>query len=129
MELPNQGDQKIIYYAGSNLDRNTTMQISFSGLSSSGGGLAWQFVVTIALAHIMGISLLVWWRRRRARRLVVQEGQEFIPTHEELLQGIASLDDDFERGNISEEDYSNRRSLMKAQLIEILQRKRNHNNG
>ncbi len=60
-----------------------------------------------------------WRRRRKARRVTVTTGDEGIAGRERLLEEIARLDDAFEKGDISEEDYSRERSQMKARLVEI----------
>lgn len=115
------GDTQAIRFDGSGLERNTTLNIRLSGLEDGGGGLfSWQGIVILVAAHAAGIGALMYWRRRRkARRVAVTTGDERIVGRERLLEEIARLDDAFEKGDISEEDYSRERSRLKARLGEI----------
>ncbi|MEE8372267.1 MAG: hypothetical protein V3R87_00835 [Dehalococcoidia bacterium] len=110
-----------IQFLGSGLERDTTLDIRLSGLEDGGGGLfSWQGIVILVAAHAAGLGALTYWRRRRkARRVAVTAGDEGIAGREKLLEELARLDDAFERGDISEEDYSRERSQMKARLVEI----------
>ena len=116
------GDTQAIRFDGSWLERNTTLDIRLSGLGDSGGGLfSWQGIVILVVAHVLGIGGLTYWRRRRkAGRVAVTPGEKGIAERERLLEEIARLDDAFEKGDISEEDYSRERSRMKARLVEIM---------
>jgi len=109
-------------FVGSGMERNTTLDIRLSGLGDSGGGLfSWQGIVILVVAHVLGIGGLTYWRRRRkAGRVAVTAGDKGIAERERLLEEIARLDDAFEKGDISEEDYSRERSRMKARLVEIM---------
>jgi hypothetical protein len=111
---------QIVRFLGQGLEPYTTLDISLSGLGGGGGGLfSWQGIVILVAAHAAGLFALNYWRRRRRRLAVVTGSAGERADRGRLLQEIADLDDAYERGDIAEEDYTQRRSLLKARLVEM----------
>ncbi len=126
------GAPQFISMAGENLPAGTTVQAKLSNLpatSSSAGtapttaatdntqtiGLVVLGFALVAAVALLAIPLV---RRRQAAQMVAAELKN---ERLELLQDIADLDDEFEAGKLSEEDYKAERARLKAQLLELEQ--------
>lgn len=126
------GAPQFISMAGENLQAGTTVQAKLSNLpattSSSGTapttaatdntqtiGLVVLGFALVAAVALLAIPLV---RRRRAAQMVAAELKN---ERMELLQDIADLDDEFEAGKITEEEYKAERARLKAQLLELEQ--------
>lgn len=126
------GAPQFISMAGENLQAGTTVQAKLSNLptttSSSGTapttaatdntqtiGLVVLGFALVAAVALLAIPLV---RRRQAAQMVAAELKN---ERLELLQDIADLDDEFEAGKLSEEEYKAERARLKAQLLELEQ--------
>lgn len=129
-----QGAPQFISMAGENLQAGTTVQAKLSNLpataSSSGSGTTPTTAATdntqtiglvvLGFALVAAVALLAipLIRRRQAKQMVAAELKN---ERLELLQDIADLDDEFEAGKITEEEYKAERARLKAQLLELEQ--------
>jgi hypothetical protein len=108
----------------------------FSNLSGLNLGLAVLVMGSFVLVMVGGAVLLANRRRQRlALAAAVPQpggGEASIvsldpannnESEESLLLDMAELDDQFEVGTISEQDYQQRRAEKKAQLMELLSRR------
>lgn len=121
-ELPGMEGEQITYYTGNDLERNTTLDIRLSGLTpSESGGPSWSIIIPSVLALGLAVGFVVWLRNR-SRPAALPEWDRDIPDRETLLREIARLDDAFERGDISEEDYLKQRRERKTRLVELMRR-------
>ena len=121
-ELPNMGGAQITYYTGNNLERNTTLNISLSELLADSKGPPWVVIIASVLAFGLLVSFAVW-RVNRSRQPASLESDVIIDDEERLLHEIAQLDDKFEKGDISEDDYQRLRRDKKDRLVDLRQRR------
>lgn len=123
-ELSGIEGEQITYYTGNDLERNTTLDIRLSGLTPPGnGGPPWSIIIPSVLALGLGVGFVVWMRNR-SRYAALPEGDVDSSERETLLREIAQLDDAFESGDISEEDYLKQRRERKTRLVELMHRRR-----
>ncbi len=110
------------YLAGQQLARNASISTSLSGLpeGSIQGKLLWAGAGLAVVAVLLAVGYPAL-RRRSQPQPALARGQGPRPTgnREALIEEIARLDDDFEAGNIPEEQYQQLRSQKKAQLLEL----------
>lgn len=127
-----QGAPKFIAVAGENFKAGTTIQAKFNNLPATspqtGSGTAPAVPVTdntqmiglavLGFAIVAAVILLAlpMLRRRQAAQIVAEEMKN---ERLELLQDIADLDDEFEAGKITEEEYKQERAALKAKLLEL----------
>jgi len=121
-----QGAPKFIAVTGENFAAGNTVKATFNNLPATAGMTSsiptdsTQMVGLIALgfAAVAAIGLLAFplLRRRQAARIVAEEMKN---ERMDLLQDIADLDDDFEGGKITEEEYKHARAELKAKLLEL----------
>ena len=118
---------------GANLQPGARLDLSFSGLPgvSPLAGLSQPGTLPY-LAGVLGLAvlaLLAWYVRDR-RRLVLAGGpapdplerRELELQRRELLISLARLDDRYDAGGLSAEDYRSQRDVQKAELRELMQR-------
>lgn len=126
------GAPKFIAVAGENFKAGTAIQAKFNNLPAtapqSGSGTAPAVAVTdntqmiglavLGFAIVAAVVLLAlpMLRRRQAAQIVAEEIKN---ERMELLQDIADLDDEFEAGKITEEEYKQERAALKAKLLEL----------
>ena len=85
--------------------------------------------VGIVLLGVALIAVGIWWWQRNValapQPVPVVPPSAFAPDSEEgaLIQAIAELDESYQRGNISEREYSNRRGELRAELKSLLLRR------
>lgn len=127
-----QGAPKFIAVAGEKFAAGTTIQAKFNNLPAttpqSGSGTAPAVAITdntqmiglavLGFAIVAAVILLAlpMLRRRQAAHVVAEELKN---ERMELLQDIADLDDDFEAGKITEDEYTQERAALKAKLLEL----------
>lgn len=79
----------------------------------------WFIMFGIAIVLLIGTIM----SRNRSREKDVHKSKgspkKLIARKEQLLETIAELDEQFEAGNVSENDYNNRRNQLKKQLTEV----------
>jgi hypothetical protein len=76
-------------------------------------------LVILGAAVVVAIALLIYpILRKRAADAEDEEYDENDP-RQNLLQGIADLDDAFEAGEIAETEYKDKRAALKAKLAEM----------
>ncbi len=129
-----QGGPSYIQSSASNVKAGTTIAATFTNLPATvatptAGGttpgtaapgnnnlqLAGAAVLVIAALAAVGLLLYPVLRRRQARAAAVPAENRRM----ELLQAMADLDDEFEAGRLSEQDYKNERARLKAELLEL----------
>ncbi|MDO8491204.1 MAG: hypothetical protein Q7T04_04225 [Dehalococcoidia bacterium] len=104
-----------------NLAAGDVLTVQLSRLTP-GGSQSMVLLVIVALGVLAALgSAGFLWKRRRTQPAprVSQTGAE---QGQILLSELARLDDEFESGKISEQDYTSLRAAKKAQLIEHLQK-------
>lgn len=117
-------DTQVTHLMAQELEQGSTLDIRLSGLPLESQGIPlWPVITPFALALSLGVSYAVW-KRNRSRPSALLEGNEQLSDEESLLQEIARLDDEYERGDISEEDYLQQRAQRKAQLKELMRSRR-----
>ena len=122
----------LVNFVGGNLAAGSSLAIQLSGavnLAAPGGAPASASTTTSPVLIVAAALLLVavaivafvWLRQQQAAAEVVQEEAEDVEARQdELLNEIATLDDDFEAGRIQEKDYREQRAVLKAELRELM---------
>ncbi|RJQ37366.1 MAG: hypothetical protein C4555_06530 [Dehalococcoidia bacterium] len=110
------------YFSGQGLETGKVISFSIAVQPGTAGGgeqaVLWLVVVLLVAAG--GVAGYLVLRKRLSRAKASGHGE----TAEARLRELAQLDDDFEDGKISEEDYHRLRSEKKRQIAELLQRQR-----
>lgn len=110
-----------------NVPANTSLDVTISGLSESGGlSTVYWILLAVGIAAIAGTTTGVILKRRRT----VPQGNpptQKMSSHEQypgekdkLLQELANLDDQFEAGEISQEEYEILRDKKKTRIMELV---------
>jgi hypothetical protein len=107
------------YYASQRLEAGKTLSFSLSPQSVSNSDQAVTWLVALLLAASVGIGGYLLLRKRLFHAAGPADYGEAI---EERLAELARLDDDFEDGKISKEDYLRLRTENKRQLAGMLKR-------
>jgi membrane protein implicated in regulation of membrane protease activity len=122
----------MVNFVGGNLAAGSSLAMQLGGavnLAAPGGAPASASTTTSPVLIVAAALLLVavaivafvWLRQQRAAAEVVQEEDEDVEARQdELLNEIATLDDDFEAGRIQEKDYREQRAVLKAELKELM---------
>lgn len=108
------------------LDADTDIEVTISGLQESGAGLA-DTLRKVGLAALMVAFVgfvvgypLVKRRSKSASKLRSVSTQGAIPIRERLLHELAELDDRFQAGEISQDEYQKLRSKKKSKLSKLM---------
>ncbi|HLG73199.1 MAG TPA: hypothetical protein VK009_22485 [Chloroflexota bacterium] len=126
--MQNIGGKQYQLLAASDLQPGAKVELKFSSLPgikplselAQPSTLPW-------LAGILGLvvlGLMAWYVRDKRRAPVpapVVDRRQLESERRDLLIALARLDDRFDEGRISSEDYRNQRDAQKAELLEILQ--------
>ena len=97
-------------YIGGPLDPGEVLSFRVSGAVGSSPAIAGTLIGAAALVGA-GLLTVRWWTRGKSRR-------SSAPTNtDELIQAIARLDDQFERGEIDEAAYQRQRAALKARAL------------
>lgn len=107
------------------------LQLTLTGLPEPGvwtrfgsaitSGVFWQFAIPIAVGATLAV-LMLWGLGKRCRPTTIDstvdlpEGRQSA-TKTALVQAIASLDEHYKRGQVSEDDYQRRRSDLIAEAL------------
>jgi LPXTG-motif cell wall-anchored protein len=107
------------HLSGTDFIQGDTLVAHFSGLPKTSNQNTFIWVILAMVALVGGFSFYLLMKRKRVQpinsvKTVEQEKQE-------LLVGLAQLDDDFEDGSIPEEVYQRLRAEKKAHLVELVQ--------
>lgn len=121
-ELPSMGGTQITYYTGKNLERDIALDIQLSGLLVESKSPPWAAIIPSVLAFGLLAGFAIW-RVNRSRQSAPLESDVNVDDEEKLLHEIARLDDRFEKGDISEDDYLRLRREKKARLVALRQRR------
>ena len=108
------------------LDADTDIEVTISGLQESGAGLA-DTLRKIGLAALMVVFVgfvvgypLVKRRSKSASKLRSVSTQGAIPIKERLLYELAELDDRFQAGEISKDEHQKLRAKKKSKLSKLM---------
>jgi hypothetical protein len=116
------GTRRRIYNL-SPISAGDAIELRLSGGPSTSGGEVTKIGLIIGVA-LFGLALIVagvWWHRIRVRVGAQELAGEGIPSdREHLLRAIADLDDSFEAGMISEDEYRPRRQTLKQQIMDLM---------
>jgi len=131
--LQDQGDlgamEGLHSYTSGPLSSGDTLTLNLSGRPPSAGGEAPLSNVFIG-ASALGVALIaasLWWYQARGgggilTRVRGEPSDEGISDSQVLLRAIATLDDDFEDGEIPEDKYHRRREALKQQALYSMRR-------
>lgn len=111
------------HLTGQDLNRGDILVIQLSELPQVNklGNVIWWTVLTLVV--LVG-GLIAVYVIRKKRPIPVSPKVSSESRIQKLLIELAGLDDSFEAGTISEEDYHQRRDDKKAQLVELMQKSR-----
>jgi len=105
----------------------TISVMSASPSSGEGGADIVPLILAAAGLLIIGAAGVLWLRQRRAAEelpsLQPADGWQAPPVSagkDALLAAVAALDDDFERGNLDDETYQERRALLMERLLPLM---------
>ena len=117
------GNQTYMPFSASNVARSTVVPIQLTGLGSS-GGLGPNQLALVSLGVVLlvlGGGVLVYTMRRPAQKSAAEEADAEAIEQErlQLLVRLASLDDRYERGQISARAYKAERARGKRRLVEL----------
>ncbi len=105
----------------------TISMMSASPSSSEGGADIVPLILAAAGLLIIGAAGVLWLRQRRAAAelpsLQPADGWQAPPVSagkDALLAAVAALDDAFERGNLDDETYQERRALLMERLLPLM---------
>lgn len=125
------GDLTLHTYTIEALDAGSTLALNFRGrhpAASSDVSTTNLLIGAGVLVFTLGVVLFAWqtWLRRGEPARPKDEPEttgsgESMPDRETLLMAIAGLDDAFEAGDISQEDYERQRASIKAELVKLMQ--------
>ncbi len=105
------------HLSGSDFARGDILVVQLSDLpeADNQGVIIWVALTLVVLTGGFGYLL----RRRRGQPVSLEDSLD--QRRRGLLVELAQLDDDFERGEIPEEDYRRLRAVRKSQLVELMQ--------
>jgi hypothetical protein len=125
------GDLTLHTYTIATLDAGSTLALNFRGrhpAASSDVSTTNLLIGAGVLVFTLGVVIFAWqtWLRRGEQASVEGEPEtaasgESLPDQETLLMAIAGLDDAFEAGDITQEDYERQRAAIKAELVKLMQ--------
>ncbi len=120
----NMGTTALHSYEVDGLERDSVLAFEVSGRHPAATSILSNTGVIIA-AGILGVSLILagvyLWNTQRSREDTVEpDGAATKDDQLTLLQDIADLDNQFEKGEIPEAEYHQQRDQLKARLKEIM---------
>lgn len=118
---------RFLFLTGANLPRGATNEVSLRVAPPQMNyqkALPWA---ALALAMVLGMGAGYFLLKRRPQTITQLE-ESPASERERLLREIARLDDQYELGTISEEDYRSLRSEKKARLLALPRRARGEGN-
>jgi hypothetical protein len=123
------GDLAYYVFETTDLDRGAKASIRFEGLPAPSLfqriGNLWTDNTLIAIPVVLGGALVIFvafavlWRRRRQLRVVVDEDGELPKDRAATVRAIAALDENFEEGDVSANDYRRHRDVLIGHLREF----------
>jgi hypothetical protein len=105
------------HLSGTDLAPGDTLVTRLSGLSATNNQGIRIWVVLVLGVLLGGLGFIRLLKRKRLQPVNGKIGHD----GQRLLAGLAQLDDDFESGNIHEEDYLRLRAEKKSQLTVLMQ--------
>jgi len=100
-------------YTGGPLDPGDVLRFRVSGAVGTSPAIAGTLFGAVALVGA-GLLTVRWWTRAKPPRFSAPA------TTDQLIQAIAVLDDEFERGEIAESAYQSQRAALKARALSEL---------
>jgi len=125
---PLAGDERLVFELVGRPTRTISV-MSTSPSSDDGGTDAVPLILAAAGLLIIGVAGVLWLRQRRATAVglpVLQaaaDGWQAPPasaSKDALLAAVAALDDAFEGGDLDEETYQKRRTLLMERLLPLM---------
>jgi mono/diheme cytochrome c family protein len=124
MGIVNMGSFRTHNYALDSIAAGDTLRVRLrSGEAASIGDLISGPELAIGIGILGGTLVLIgwWWYRRSADSEEIElDAEVTVKDHTILLEMIAALDDDFEAGKISEEEYYPRRASLKQEALTMM---------
>jgi mono/diheme cytochrome c family protein len=106
-------------YNGAHLAANDSLSMT---LAPASGLSDWSVWIVAGLLIVAATGIGVWWSRRSRRRPApVTVSVDAAQRRAALIDSLARLDDDFERGQLAERDYRQRRAKLKAEALKLLE--------
>jgi mono/diheme cytochrome c family protein len=108
-------------YAQTNIPAGQELVLTLEGRPRSGNSTTANLVSDNALELVIGLGaavLVIGIAAVAIRRWRLEPEEEYLD-RDQLLQEMADLDDAYEAGEISEEEYQGQRQELKAELMEI----------
>jgi len=115
------------HLSGKNLAPDDIVVAQLSGLPKTGNQGAIPRVFWALAAFGAGVAFASVYLRRKGRLQQVSSRDSLDQRRKRLLVDLAKLDDDFEDGKIPEDVYRKLRAARKAQLVKLMQRRKEEN--
>ncbi len=124
------GELVLHTYTIDSLEPGSTLALNFRGRHPAAASNLSTTNILIgagALVITLAVVLFAWqgWTRRADEQIESDEAEEeasagVLPDRAALLQGIAGLDDAFDAGDITQQDYEQQRAALKQQLVALM---------
>ena len=108
------------YLSGTDIAAGNILTTRLSGLPETNNQNTVKWVGLVLIVLIAGFGFGYLLRKRRLQPISPEDILE--QKRQSLLVKLAKLDDEFEGGQISDEDYRSLRAATKVQLVKLLQR-------
>ena len=108
------------YLSGTDIAAGNILTTRLSGLPETNNQNTVKWVGLVLIVLIAGFGFGYLLRKRRLQPISPEDILE--QKRQSLLVKLAKLDDEFEGGQISDEDYRRLRAATKAKLVKLLQR-------
>ena len=112
---------KFNHLSAENLAQGDMLVIRLSSLPKTGSQAAIPWVATAFGVLALGFGFAHLRKRRKVQPVMIEPGPDQM--NQRLLLELAQLDDDFEKGKISEETYASQRTAKKGHLVELMKNK------
>ena len=118
-------DMNLVVYTASDLSKNEALELIVSNQPSEAPygrfGSKNNLVIGIVVLSLVLISVGLWlsWMQLKNRKASQEAFEKGLPSADAVLDQIIALDDQFQAGNMTRENYLQRRVELKNKLREI----------
>lgn len=122
--LPTQGvaeiqGQRYLRLSGKDLAPGTSLAVVFRDLPLQSNLIRYIVFAGVALFLAAGMAYAFVWRRSRPRLAAPASSETPKARYDELIEAIVRLDDAFEAGKLTPEEYQRLRAERKSELLKI----------